>query len=75
MKSRYRTKADDVAKLSQEVGEQRAHYGGTRRSMPIRITVDLDPSLHRRLKVRAANDGRRLSELIRDWIDQNCADF
>ncbi len=35
----------------------------------VRITVDLDPEMHKFLKIYAAERGMRLSELIREWIE------
>lgn len=37
----------------------------------IRVTVDFEPELHRRLKIYAAMEGKRLAELIRQWTDEN----
>ena len=33
-----------------------------------RITVDLDPELHRRFRVQAALEDKRMTDLIREWI-------
>jgi len=35
---------------------------------PIRITVDLDPELHRMLKVAAAATGKTISEIVRTGL-------
>jgi len=35
----------------------------------VRITVDLDPEMHRFLKVYAAQRGMKLSEVVRDLLE------
>jgi predicted HicB family RNase H-like nuclease len=40
----------------------------TRPAKPIRLNLDLDPDLHRRLKVRAANAGISVAQLVRGLI-------
>lgn len=40
------------------------------RRKPVRITVDLDPELHRFLKVYAAKHGVTVSEVVRQLIEQ-----
>ena len=40
--------------------------GGTKR-----LTIDLDASLHMRLKVLAANQGKAMSHIIRDCLDSH----
>lgn len=37
----------------------------------VRITVDLDADLHRRLKIKAAMEGKRIADLVREWTDEN----
>ena len=56
------------------VREAPAHYAlkSIDTKEPVRITVDLDPDLHRRLKIKAAITGTSISDLIRSWILQNC---
>jgi hypothetical protein len=39
-----------------------------------RLTVDIPEPLHRRLKVKAAQDGVRMVDLVRRWIEDGCAD-
>lgn len=39
-----------------------------------RLTVDIPEHLHRRLKVKAAQDGVRMVDLVRRWIEDGCAD-
>ena len=39
---------------------------------PVRITVDLPPVLHRRVKIEALNQGKAMTDLIREWIETNC---
>lgn len=39
---------------------------------PVRITVDLPPELHRRVKIEALNQGKAMTDLIREWIEINC---
>lgn len=41
---------------------------GSRPAKPIRLNLDLDPELHRRLKVRAAEAGISIAELVRGLI-------
>lgn len=41
----------------------------------VRITVDLDADLHRRLKAKALLENKRLAALIRDWIEINTQDI
>lgn len=41
---------------------------GNRPAKPIRLNLDLDPELHRRLKVRAAEAGISIAELVRGLI-------
>ncbi|AJW93570.1 hicB family protein (plasmid) [Burkholderia gladioli] len=41
---------------------------GNRPAKPIRLNLDLDPDLHRRLKVRAAEAGISIAELVRGLI-------
>ncbi|WP_103852209.1 ribbon-helix-helix protein [Burkholderia pseudomallei] len=41
---------------------------GSRPAKPIRLNLDLDPDLHRRLKVRAAEAGISIAELVRGLI-------
>lgn len=38
-----------------------------------RLTIDVPEDLHRRLKVKAANDGVRMADLVRQWIEEGCA--
>ena len=37
-----------------------------------RFTVELDPGLHRRLRMVAARDGRTMAEIVRDLIEVAC---
>jgi len=37
---------------------------------PQRLTVDLDPDLHRKLKVQAAQESRSISDIIRTAAEQ-----
>jgi len=43
-------------------------------SETVRITVDLDAELHRRLKIKAAMEGKRLADLVREWTEANTHD-
>lgn len=40
----------------------------------VRITVDLNADLHRRLKVRAAMEGVRMADLVRRWMEEHTSD-
>lgn len=40
----------------------------------VRITVDLPESLHKRLKLQAANSGQRVADLVRGWVETHCPD-
>lgn len=35
----------------------------------VRITIDLTPDQHKRLKIGAINDGSTISKLFREWVD------
>lgn len=39
-----------------------------------RLTIDVPEELHRRLKVKAAQDGVRMVDLVRRWIEDGCTD-
>jgi predicted HicB family RNase H-like nuclease len=41
---------------------------GTRPPKPIRLNLDLDPDLHRQLKVRAAENSMTIAQLVRGLI-------
>lgn len=38
----------------------------------VRTTIDLEPGHHRKLKVYAAQQGVKIADLVRRWIDQHC---
>jgi len=38
-----------------------------------RLTIDVSEDLHRRLKVKAAQEGVRMADLVRRWIEDGCA--
>ncbi|MDE0240673.1 MAG: hypothetical protein OXQ84_10825 [bacterium] len=38
----------------------------------VRFTVELDEDLHRRLRLAAARDGRRMAAIVRDLIEEAC---
>lgn len=40
---------------------------------PVRMTVELDPEIHRALKIHCTMKGIWISELMRDLIDQELA--
>ena len=37
---------------------------------PKRLTIDIDPSLHRRLKARAAQDGTTIADVARSLLQE-----
>lgn len=39
---------------------------------PVRITIDLAPELHRRLKIEAVNRNQRVADIVREWVAENC---
>lgn len=43
---------------------------GERSIKPVRLNLDLDPATHRRLKVRAAESGKSIAQLVRELIDR-----
>ena len=51
----------------------RQEEGGDKPSIK-RLTVDIPESLHRRLKIKAAQDGVRMVDLVRSWIEDGCAE-
>ena len=38
-----------------------------------RLTIDISEDLHRALKVKAASEGVRMADLVRNWIEEGCA--
>ncbi|CAB3804336.1 hypothetical protein LMG28614_06012 [Paraburkholderia ultramafica] len=44
--------------------------GSKRPPKPIRLNLDLDPELHRQLKLRAVTDGMTIAELVRGLIQR-----
>ena len=38
----------------------------------VRTTIDLEADRHRRLKVYAAQQGVKIADLVRRWVDQHC---
>jgi hypothetical protein len=38
-----------------------------------RLTIDVPLDLHRKLKVKAAMEGVKMADLVRDWIKERCA--
>jgi hypothetical protein len=43
---------------------------GIRPPKPVRLNLDLDPDLHRQLKLRAVSDGMTIAELVRGLIQR-----
>jgi hypothetical protein len=41
---------------------------GARPPKPVRLNLDLDPDIHRQLKLRAVHDGTTVAELVRGLI-------
>lgn len=37
-----------------------------------RFTIELEPELHRRLRLAAARDGRRMADIVRELIEGAC---
>lgn len=46
---------------------------GGRPLKPIRVNFDLDPETHRRLKIRAVNQGVSVAQLVRELIETELA--
>jgi len=42
---------------------------GNRPAKPLRLNLDLEPETHRRLKIRAAESGKSIAQLVRELID------
>ena len=67
------TAAERAAKAAASTNPQRTkpntRPAPASRVEPVRITVDLDPELHRRLKIHCATEGTRISEVIRDLLE------
>lgn len=57
------TKEDFVAGASMVQSQ-----AGTRPPKPIRLNLDLEPELHRRLKLRAVESGVTIAQLVRTLI-------
>ncbi len=36
-----------------------------------RLTIDVEEELHRQLKMKAAEEGVRMADLVRQWIEEN----
>ena len=43
---------------------------GDRPPKPIRLNLDLDPATHKRLKIRAAESGKSVAQMVRELIDR-----
>jgi predicted HicB family RNase H-like nuclease len=41
---------------------------GTRPPKPVRLNLDLDPEVHKQLKLRAVENGTTIAKLVRDLI-------
>lgn len=41
---------------------------GSRPAKPVRLNLDLDPETHRRLKMRAVENGTTIAQLVRELI-------
>ncbi|SAK96727.1 hypothetical protein AWB82_07063 [Caballeronia glebae] len=41
---------------------------GTRPPKPVRLNLDLDPEVHKQLKLRAVENGTTVAKLVRDLI-------
>jgi predicted HicB family RNase H-like nuclease len=41
---------------------------GTRPPKPVRLNLDLDPEIHKQLKLRAVENGTTIAKLVRDLI-------
>jgi hypothetical protein len=37
-----------------------------------RLTIDIPEHLHRELKVKAAGEGVKMVDLLREWIEEKC---
>jgi hypothetical protein len=62
----YRTTRLASARIKEE-GSAYAAEGGF-----VRTTIDLEHNHHRKLKVYAANQGVKIADLVRNWIDLHC---
>ena len=66
-KVNYRNTVRGVTTKIKEAGST---YSGA--AELVRTTIDLEPELHRRLKVYAAQQGVKIADLVRRWVDQHC---
>ena len=39
-----------------------------------RLTIDIDEGLHRRLRIRAASEGRTMADVVRALLEDACPD-
>jgi len=62
----YRVGRLSSARIKEE-GSAYANEGGV-----VRTTIDLEQNHHRKLKVYAANQGVKIADLMRSWIDLHC---
>lgn len=46
---------------------------GGRTLVTKRLTIDVSEDLHRALKVKAATEGVKMADLVREWITERCA--
>lgn len=68
--------------ISLRPGFEKAAEGWVHEPLPVtassppeklkRLTIDIPERLHRELKVKAAGEGVKMVDLLREWIEERC---